>query len=81
MFYTIGKGGISMAILYTISGCIRCEQAKNILTIQGVSYEEVNILEHPGRQTEIRMIHHEVVTPLLLFNDQKWLFQDMLFWK
>ncbi|WP_368503303.1 glutaredoxin family protein [Alkalihalophilus sp. As8PL] len=68
-----------MAILYTISGCIRCEQAKNTLTSQGVSYEEVNILEHPARQTEIRLIHHEVITPIFFSKGRKWLFEDMLF--
>lgn len=54
-----------MITLYTMDGCSVCEKAKQHLTQQQVSFQEVNILHTPGAQKALKALIGEVYTPVL----------------
>ena len=40
--------------IYSSFLCGYCARAKSLLTRKGVTYEEVDVMEHPGRREEMR---------------------------
>jgi glutaredoxin len=40
-------------LLYTKTGCVRCEAARRQLAARGVAYREVNVSEHPEAIPEL----------------------------
>ena len=40
-------------LIYVTEGCAHCVRAKRLLDEKGVSYETVNLVEHPERREEM----------------------------
>lgn len=50
-----------MITVYSKNNCPFCVQAKNLLTLKGIQYEEVNIEENPDARTFILEQGHRTV--------------------
>jgi glutaredoxin len=59
------RGGIKVkeTILYTISGCHRCQRAKEYLRSQHIDFQEINIIENPEFLTDLKLFAGEINTP------------------
>jgi glutaredoxin len=67
-----------MSILYTISGCYKCEKVKEVLASKQIPFKEVNLFDYPERTNEIKHINGEVVTPLFYSKGKRYLFDDIV---
>ena len=50
-----------MITVYSKNNCPFCVQAKNLLTLKGIQYEEINIEENPDARTFILEQGHRTV--------------------
>ncbi|PTL39080.1 glutaredoxin family protein [Alkalicoccus saliphilus] len=64
-----------MITLYTIDGCSVCEQARQHLTQQTISFKERNILHTPEAQKELKELIGEVYAPVL--KSEKGIYREL----
>lgn len=57
-------------ILYTISGCLKCQQAKDYLSSQSIDFQEINILEQPESIPSLKCLVGEITTPVVYMDGQ-----------
>lgn len=50
--------------IFTTNTCAYCQMVKRYLGAKGMSYEEVNLDEHPQRQAEAMRISGAMTTPV-----------------
>lgn len=50
--------------VFTTSTCSYCPMVKRYLTSKGLSYDEVNLEEHPDRQAEALQISGALTVPI-----------------
>lgn len=50
--------------VFTTSTCAYCPMVKKFLTAKGLSYDEVNLDEHPERQAEVLEISGALTVPV-----------------
>jgi glutaredoxin len=61
---------MTMNILYTISGCHRCQQAKDYLSSKCIDFQEINILEKPESIPDLKCLVGEITTPVVYMDGQ-----------
>ncbi|MCZ6559000.1 MAG: glutaredoxin 3 [SAR324 cluster bacterium] len=47
------QGGKPEIVMYTTPFCSYCHQAKSLLSSKGVQWEEIDLMEQPGRHGEM----------------------------
>lgn len=57
-------------ICYSIFGCPKCQKVLNYLNQKDVDVKEINIMEQPERAEDVVNLTGEVVAPVLLYNTQ-----------
>jgi glutaredoxin len=55
------------SILYTITGCPKCQSVKNYLNEKKISFMEVNVMEQPDRYHEVVELIGEFYAPVLVY--------------
>lgn len=60
----------SRVILFSTDSCTYCEHAKSLLSKRGVSFEEVNLSEHPELQSELAEVTGLESFPQILVNGE-----------
>lgn len=50
--------------IFTTNTCAYCVMVKKWLNIKGLSYEEVNLEDHPDRQAEAMQISGQLAVPV-----------------
>jgi glutaredoxin 3 len=56
--------------IFTTNTCAYCGMVKKYLGAKGISYEEVNIDEHPHRQAEAMSLSGALTTPVTVVTKQ-----------
>lgn len=69
---------MNATILYTISGCPLCQQARRHLSKLHIEYMELNVLEYPVYAADLKYLTGEVITPVLWMNEELWVEEDIL---
>lgn len=64
---------MSKNTLYTISGCHKCQQAKEYLFSQGINFQEVNILEQPESIPGLKSLVDEIRTPVFYMDEKVYM--------
>lgn len=64
-------------ILYTITGCVKCEIVKKFLNENQIPFKEVDILRSPQDSQKIMKVVGEIITPVFVYNRQ-WIEGDKL---
>jgi glutaredoxin 3 len=57
-------------VVYSTTRCPYCTAAKNLLLKKGVSFEEVNLDEHPERWEECERLSGRKTVPQIFFGDR-----------
>jgi glutaredoxin len=68
-----GRIQMSQNILYTISGCHKCQQAKEYLSSKRIEFQEINILEQPEFITDLKSLVGEITTPVFYMNEKVYI--------
>lgn len=56
--------------IFTTSRCAYCPMVKKFLAAKGLSYDEVNLEEHPERQAEVLQISGALTVPVTVVTKQ-----------
>lgn len=56
--------------IFTTSRCAYCPMVKNFLASKGLTFDEVNLEEHPERQAEVLKISGALTVPVTLITKQ-----------
>lgn len=60
----------SRVILFSTDACTYCEHAKSLLSKRGVSFEEVNLSDHPELQAELAEVTGLESFPQIVVNGE-----------
>lgn len=60
----------SRVILFSTDACTYCEHAKSLLSKRGVSFEEVNLSDHPELQAELAEVTGLQSFPQIVVNGE-----------
>lgn len=63
--------------IYTTNTCAYCVMVKKWLKTKGLSYEEVNLEEHPERQTEMMELSGQMAVPVTVVADTEADYKDI----
>ena len=50
--------------IFTTNTCAYCVMVKKYLNVKGMSYEEVNLEDHPDRQAEAMQVSGQLAVPV-----------------
>jgi glutaredoxin 3 len=56
--------------VFTTSTCSYCPMVKRFLASKGLSYDEVNLEEHPDRQAEVLSMSGALTVPITIVTKQ-----------
>lgn len=56
--------------VFTTSTCSYCPMVKRYLSSKGLSYDEVNLEEHPDRQAEVMQMSGALTVPITVVTRQ-----------
>lgn len=56
--------------IFTTSTCAYCPMVKKFLAAKGLSYDEVNLEEHPERQAEVLQLSGALTVPVTVVTKQ-----------
>ena len=56
--------------IFTTSTCAYCPMVKKFLAAKGLSYDEVNLEEHPERQAEVLQLSGALTVPVTVITKQ-----------
>lgn len=56
--------------IYTKPSCPYCVRAKQLFDSMGVSYEEVNFMEHPEKRQELSEKHNWMTVPMIFIGEE-----------